>query len=245
MSRLLMIGAWLVDLSSVYKLPLIALIAYLLGSFNTSIVVSKVALNKDIRDYGSGNAGFTNAVRSMGLKRGMLVMLGDVTKCALAVLIGQLIYSGNMSFNGGAEGRLLAGAFVFLGHIYPLYFGFRGGKGVLTYGITMAFFDWRIFLIGLGVFLLIAVTTRYVSLGSILASVSLPVMVFLFSRTSLTEQDMAIGYTLVALFMSAVLIIKHRENIVRLLKGTESKFSFKGKALMEEEEETTPEEKTG
>ncbi|HHX73170.1 MAG TPA: glycerol-3-phosphate 1-O-acyltransferase PlsY [Clostridiales bacterium] len=236
MSRLLMIAAWLVDLQAIFKLPLIALIAYLLGSFNTSIVVSKVALKKDIRDYGSGNAGFTNAVRSMGVKRGMLVMLGDITKCALAVLIGQLIYSGNMSFDAGAAGRLLAGAFVFLGHIYPVYFGFRGGKGVLTYAITMVFFDWRIFIIGMSVFFLIALTTKFISLGSILASMSLPLMVFLFSRTNLTDQDMALGYTLVAAFMSGLLVFKHRENIVRLVNGTESKFSFKGKALMEEDE---------
>ena len=205
MNPIVSVSTWFVNLNAWFQLPLIAVISYLLGSINTSIIVSKVALKKDIRDYGSGNAGFTNAVRSMGWKRGLIVLFGDVGKCAAAILLGQLIYSGNMSFDGGAGGRLLAGAFVFLGHIYPLYFGFRGGKGVLTLGTTMAMYDWRIFLIAFGVFLIISICTRYVSLGS----------------------------TFVAAFMSGLVIFKHRSNIKRLIHGTESKFSFKGKALME------------
>ncbi len=215
------------------RIPLIALISYLLGSINTSIIVSKYYLHKDIRDYGSGNAGFTNAVRSMGAKLGLLVLFGDVAKCALACVIGQLIYCGNMSFVDGASGRLLAGAFVFLGHIYPLYFRFRGGKGVLTLAVTVAMFDWRIFLIGLVLFLIVVLITRYISLGSITIAVYFPIAVYFFSRTDLTAINMSIGYTAVAAGMSAILIFKHRTNIVRLIKGSESKFSFKGKPLIE------------
>ena len=233
MNPIVSVSTWFVNLNAWFQLPLIAVISYLLGSINTSIIVSKVALKKDIRDYGSGNAGFTNAVRSMGWKRGLIVLFGDVGKCAAAILLGQLIYSGNMSFDGGAGGRLLAGAFVFLGHIYPLYFGFRGGKGVLTLGTTMAMYDWRIFLIAFGVFLIISICTRYVSLGSICGSLTLPVMVYLFSQTSMTDLHMSLGYTFVAAFMSGLVIFKHRSNIKRLIHGTESKFSFKGKALME------------
>lgn len=198
MNPIVSVSTWFVNLNAWFQLPLIAVISYLLGSINTSIIVSKVALKKDIRDYGSGNAGFTNAVRSMGWKRGLIVLFGDVGKCAAAILLGQLIYSGNMSFDGGAGGRLLAGAFVFLGHIYPLYFGFRGGKGVLTLGTTMAMYDWRIFLIAFGVFLIISICTRYVSLGSICGSLTLPVMVYLFSQTSMTDLHMSLGYTFVA-----------------------------------------------
>ncbi len=227
------VSAWFVGLEPWFQLPMIALISYLLGSINTSIIVSKVSLKKDIRNYGSGNAGFTNAIRSMGLKRGLIVLLGDVGKCAAAILIGQLLYCGNMNFNAGAGGRLLAGAFVFLGHIYPVFFGFRGGKGVLTLGTTMLMYDWRIFLIGFGVFLIISILTHYISLGSICGSLTLPVMVYLFSQTSMTELEMSLGYTVVAAFMSGLVIFKHRANIVRLLHGTESKFTFKGKALME------------
>ena len=215
------------------RLVLIAVISYLLGSINTSIIVSRLCLNKDIRNYGSGNAGFTNAVRSMGIKLAMLVFFGDIAKCALACILGQLLYCGNMSFVSGAAGRLLAGAFVFFGHIYPVYFGFKGGKGALTLAVTVAMFDWRIFLIGLAIFLAIVFITRYISLGSIIIGFLFPIAVFVFSRTSLTSMDMSLGYTFVAAVMGGTLILKHRTNIVRLFKGCESRFSFKGKPLIE------------
>ena len=91
MNPIVSVSTWFVNLNAWFQLPLIAVISYLLGSINTSIIVSKVALKKDIRDYGSGNAGFTNAVRSMGWKRGLIVLFGDVGKCAAAILLGQLI----------------------------------------------------------------------------------------------------------------------------------------------------------
>ena len=222
-----------VELHWAAKLPLIALISYLLGSINTSILVSKLTLKKDIRDYGSGNAGFTNAVRSMGWKKGLVVMLGDILKCAVAVIIGQLLYIGNMNFDAGAGGRLIAGTFVFLGHIYPLYFRFRGGKGVLTFGITMLMFDWRIFLIAFSLFLIILTTTKFMSLASICAAISVLPLVLIFLQTPLSDTPMPIGYLFVALFMVLVIIFKHRSNIKRLLNGTESKFSLKSKKLME------------
>ena len=214
-------------------LAAIMLISYLLGSFNTSIVVSKAFLKKDIRDYGSHNAGFTNAVRSMGIKLALLVMAGDVAKCALACVIGQLLYCGNMNFIDGTAGRLLAGAFVFLGHIYPVYFRFRGGKGALTFGITVLFYDWRIFLIGLAVFLIVVLISKYISLGSLVIALIFPVSVILQARTSISAVTMSWGYVIVATGMGALLIWKHRSNIVRLVKGTESKFSFHSKPLID------------
>lgn len=215
------------------RLCIIAVVSYLLGSINTSIIVSKLCLKKDIRNYGSGNAGFTNAVRSMGLKLALIVFFGDIAKCAVACILGQLLYCGNMSFIDGAAGRLLAGAFVFFGHIYPLYFGFKGGKGALTLAVTVAMFDWRIFLIGLAVFLIIVFITKFISLGSIVIGFLFPVAVFVFSRTNLSAMDMSLGYTFIAAVMGGTLILKHRTNIVRLFKGCESKFSFKGKPLIE------------
>lgn len=222
-----------VELHVAIKLPVIALIAYLLGSINTSILVSKIALKKDIRNYGSGNAGFTNAVRSMGWKKGLIVMFGDIGKCALAVVIGQLLYIGSMNFDAGAGGRLIAGTFVFLGHIYPLYFGFRGGKGVLTFGITILMFDWRIFLIAFSLFLIILFTTKLMSLASICAAISVLPLVVVFLQTPLSGTPMPFGYFFVALFMVLVIIFKHRTNIKRLITKTESKFSFKSNKLME------------
>lgn len=217
----------------VIRIPLIIVISYLLGSVNTSIIVSKYFLKKDIRNYGSGNAGFTNAVRSMGVKLALIVLFGDVLKCAVACIIGQLIFCESMSFADGSAGRLLAGAFVFLGHIYPLYFRFRGGKGALTLAVTVAMFDWRIFLFGLAVFLAVVFITRYISLGSIVIAALFPLAVLISSLIEHTPTDMTIGCTAVAAVMGATLIIKHRTNIVRLAKGTESRFSFKGKPLIE------------
>ncbi len=222
-----------VELHVAIKLPVIALVAYLLGSINTSILVSKIALKKDIRNYGSGNAGFTNAVRSMGWKKGLIVMFGDIGKCALAVVIGQLLYIGSMNFDAGAGGRLIAGTFVFLGHIYPLYFGFKGGKGVLTFGITILMFDWRIFLIAFSLFLIILFTTKLMSLASICAAISVLPLVVVFLQTPLSGTPMPFGYFFVALFMVLVIIFKHRTNIKRLITKTESKFSFKSNKLME------------
>ncbi len=222
-----------VELHVAIKLPVIALIAYLLGSINTSILVSKIALKKDIRNYGSGNAGFTNAVRSMGWKKGLIVMFGDIGKCALAVVIGQLLYIGSMNFDAGAGGRLIAGTCVFLGHIYPLYFGFKGGKGVLTFGITILMFDWRIFLIAFSLFLIILFTTKLMSLASICAAISVLPLVVVFLQTPLSGTPMPFGYFFVALFMVLVIIFKHRTNIKRLITKTESKFSFKSNKLME------------
>ncbi len=226
---------WLVELTPWVRLPLIAVISYLLGSINTSILVSRWAYRKDIRDYGSGNAGFTNAVRTMGWRRGLIVFVGDAAKCALAVLIGQLLYTGSLDFVEGAAGRLLAGAFVSFGHLYPLYFRFRGGKGVVTTEIAIMMFDWRIGLIVMGVFFLVVLLTRYISLGSLCGAVAIPVLVYVFSANTPGDIRMGWGYTALSAIVCLVVIIKHRTNIVRLWKGTESRFAFREKGELDEE----------
>ena len=111
---------------------IIAVCAYLLGSLSFAIIVSKLTLGKDIRNYGSGNAGLTNAYRTMGAKKTLLVLLGDIAKGAAAVSIGMVL--------AGPVGKLTAGIFVILGHMFPLYFGFKGGKGVLVGAVMLAFF---------------------------------------------------------------------------------------------------------
>ena len=126
---------------------IIAVCAYLLGSLSFAIIVSKLTLGKDIRNYGSGNAGLTNAYRTMGAKKTLLVLLGDIAKGAAAVSIGMVL--------AGPVGKLTAGIFVILGHMFPLYFGFKGGKGVLVGAVMLAFFDWRVFGIAFVLFLLI------------------------------------------------------------------------------------------
>lgn len=192
---------------------IIAAVSYLLGSLNSAIIVSKSMLRDDIRSYGSGNAGLTNSYRTMGPKMTFLVLFGDILKGVVAILVGAYLM--------GALGKLIAGAFVIVGHVFPLYFGFKGGKGVLV-GATMLFlFDWRIFLIAITLFVLAVVLTKWVSLGSILAAISFPISTYFFYRD--------FPFTVIAILLGAAVVYMHRSNIGRILKGTESKFSFKSK----------------
>lgn len=198
---------------SVLDFILIAVEAYLLGSLNAAIVVSKLLRGYDIRDKGSGNAGLTNSLRTMGAKCTVLVLLGDVGKGVVAALVG--------GYLAGPLGKLVSGIFVMLGHMFPLYFGFRGGKGALV-GVTMLFvFDWRVFCIAMAVFTVVVVLTRYVSLGSMLGAASFP-----FSTWFLYHDPL---YVALAALMAAGLIFMHRGNISRLIAGTERRLSFRGK----------------
>lgn len=205
----------------------IAISAYLLGSLSFAIIVCKMTLHKDIRDYGSGNAGLTNAYRTMGASKTLLVLLGDIAKGAAAVAIGALL--------GGPLGKLIAGVFVILGHMFPVYFGFRGGKGVLVGAVMLALFDWRIFLAALALFLIAVVFTRWISLGSVLGAASFPITMFIFYR-----DPVMVG---IAFGMAVAVIIMHRANIGRMLRGEENKFSFKSKKTIESQ--TADEEEQG
>lgn len=199
---------------------LIALGAYLLGSLNFAIVISRLVFRFDIRTQGSGNAGSTNAFRVMGKVWGSIVALGDIIKGIGAVLLGGLAAS-----SLGLEptmGRLVGGLFAVLGHCFPLYFDFRGGKGVLTMAAVMLFIDWKMTVIALAVFFLTVVLTRYISLGSMLAAASLPLTTFLLL-------DHSIGFRILTILIALAIILLHRKNIVRLAKKQESKFSLKKK----------------
>ncbi len=196
---------------------IIAVCAYLLGSLSFAIIVSKVTLGKDIRNYGSGNAGLTNAYRTMGAKKTLFVLLGDIAKGAAAVSIGWVL--------GGPVGKLTAGIFVILGHMFPLYFGFKGGKGVLVGAVMLAFFDWRVFAVAFVLFMLSVVLTKWISLGSILGAVSFPITTWVFYHDPVL--------TAMAFGMAAAVVFMHRSNIGRILHGTENKFSFKSKKTIE------------
>lgn len=191
---------------------ILAVVGYLLGSFNSAIVVSKLTMGYDIRTKGSGNAGLTNAYRCMGSGRTLLVLLGDVVKAAIALCIGGMLMD--------SMGKLIAGAFVIVGHVFPLYFGFKGGKGVLVGATMVALFDWRIFLILFVVFFILVAITRWVSLGSVIAAALFPVFTFVFYRD--------IPVAILTAVMAAAVIYMHRGNIVRMLHGEENKFSLHG-----------------
>lgn len=188
--------------------------AYLLGSFSTSITVSKLFYHQDIRQMGSGNAGATNTLRNFGAHKALLVMLGDGLKAVLAMWMARWLV--------GPEAMLYAGGVAVLGHIFPVYSGFQGGKGVMSAAAMILAFDWRMFLIMLAVFASTVLLTRIVSLASILAAVSFLPSMLLFHRDNL-------WYVLFSGGLAAVVIWKHRSNIRRLKQGTESKLGDSNK----------------
>lgn len=192
---------------------LIAVIAYLIGSLNFAIVLSKTVLKKDIREFGSKNAGTTNAFRMMGAKLGTTVLLGDVLKAFLAVSIGYKL--------GYDEGKLIAGVFVIIGHIYPIYFKFRGGKGVATSAGMLLAFDLHMFAMFISVFLVVLFISKFVSLASMCAGISLPVGMYMYYQEAF--------FVLVGILISLGLVYMHRANIVRILNHEENKVSFKKK----------------
>ncbi len=200
---------------TIQQFGIIAVCAYLLGSLSFAIIVSRATIGKDIRDLGSGNAGLTNSLRVMGAGKALFVLLGDIAKGAAAVTIGALVAS------SAPLGKLVAGVFVIMGHMFPVYFGFRGGKGVLVGAVMLLLFDWRIFLIAFVLFLISVISTRWVSLGSVVGAASCPVTVFIFYRDPVLTA-MIFGMAVAVIFM-------HRSNIMRMLRGEENRISFKRK----------------
>lgn len=190
--------------------------AYLLGSLNGAIIASKNVFKQDIRDFGSGNAGLTNFHRTFGAKGLLIVVAVDVLKTVIATLVGKWL----AGFGGydGSVGIMLAGFGVGLGHVYPVYYRFHGGKGILTGGTLAWVIDWRVGLCAWAVFLIFIVFTQYVSIGSIAAAVTLATTVCIFVPSPTAK--------ILAIISSFLIVFSHRENIKRLRNGTESKLSF-------------------
>ncbi len=191
-----------------------ALGGYLLGSVNTALVIGSLS-GVDIRTKGSGNAGATNAVRVLGKKIGVLVFLGDFIKGILACLIGWLLF----------QNQLIAGVFAVVGHVFPLYYGFKGGKGVSTVLGVLLFLDWKIFLVTGIVMLLLIGLTKIVSISTLTGLVVMCILFFVLHKGAFLLQ----GGVIILTFL---IFITHRANIKRLLNGTENKFGKKnsGKA---------------
>ena len=198
-----------------------AVISYLLGSVNFSILLSRRLEKQDIRDSGSGNAGSTNMLRTYGKKYAALTMLGDMLKVAVAIGIAVLIFGTALFNEQSALIKSFAGFFCVLGHIFPVYFKFKGGKGVATAGGMVLLIDWRIGLILLAVFIITVAITRWVSLGSVIMAVLYPVLTYAFHRSLLL--------TVIAVLFAVIVIAKHADNIRRIANGTENKISFSKK----------------
>ncbi|MBL7905877.1 MAG: glycerol-3-phosphate 1-O-acyltransferase PlsY [Bacteroidales bacterium] len=195
-------------------------IAYLLGSVPTSVWVGKWFFNLDIRTHGSGNAGATNTIRVLGLKAGIPVLLFDVFKAWLAVHISTYLSNPEFSQNQEVIYWIVVGGLAVLGHVYPVFAGFRGGKGVATLvGVVIALYP-ASFLVILFFFILMMILTRIVSVSSISSSVVFPfIAIFIFGENRLP-------LVVLAVIIPAFVIYTHRENIKRLLNGTEKKFDF-------------------
>ena len=189
------------------------IVPYLIGSINPSIIISKRVYKEDIRSYGSGNAGATNTLRTYGKRMAVLILALDMLKAALAIVFGTLLLT---RVFGGA----IAAFFVVFGHMFPIYYRFKGGKGVACTAICILILSPVTFPIILAVFIAIALLTRYVSLASIISAMLFPFLSYVF-------YPLNGGTTLSAFFIGALVVFMHRENIKRLLDGKESKFSFK------------------
>lgn len=204
------------EMSLIFKLLLI-IAAYLLGSIPSSVWIGKRFYGIDVREHGSGNAGFTNTVRVLGWKAGLPVFFIDVLKGYLAVNLVRFsggFIPGSLSF---INFQLILGAAAVLGHILPLYVGFKGGKGVATLlGLLLAIQP-QVTLICIGIFVFIFLTTRYVSLSSMIAGIAFPVLNVLVFHTE------AISLIIFSMIVSILLLLTHQKNIERLLNKEESR----------------------
>ena len=205
---------------------IVGIVAYLIGSISFSVIISKKMAGFDVREKGSGNAGATNMLRSVGKKAAILTLLGDALKGVVAILFAIIVGAIAKS----ADKSLLvqiAGILVVVGHTFPVFFGFKGGKGVATSLGVLLMTNWKIGLICLVFALVLMAVTRMVSLGSIGAAVLFPVLV-LFIHTNFTISEGS-SYFIYSIIMAAIVIFNHRANIQRILNGTENKLSFKKK----------------
>lgn len=204
---------------------IIAITAYLVGSINFSIIISKRMAGFDVREKGSGNAGTTNMLRSVGVKAAAITLLCDILKGVVVILIAILI--GNIV--DGLDDALLvqlAGIFVIIGHTFPIFFGFKGGKGIATSLGVLLMINWQIGLICLVFALILMVITRMVSVGSIAAAILFPVLVIFIGQNYIVPVNNW-SYLIFSIIVAVLVLFNHRENLKRIFTGKENKISFK------------------
>lgn len=210
-------------MSVVFTVALTLLVSYLLGCFNGSVMTSHFIIRDDVRQHGSGNAGLTNFYRTFGGPLTFVVILTDVLKAVVAILVGASLFSGIAVDVAWVPyftilGKYWSALFCLLGHMFPCMFHFKGGKGILSGGTIALMMDWRIALVVWGGFLILAIVTRYVSLGSVWAGASFPfISWYCYPYFSIVVLAFIIG---------GLVVWQHRGNIRRLLHGNENKFSL-------------------
>ncbi|HNW53460.1 MAG TPA: glycerol-3-phosphate 1-O-acyltransferase PlsY [Bacteroidales bacterium] len=196
-------------------------VAYLMGSFSSAVWIGKWFYNTDVREHGSGNAGATNTIRVLGTRAGVIVMAIDIVKAWGAVMLAHLFAIDTWTEAQLVDYKIVVGSLAVLGHVFPVFTGFKGGKGVASLvGVIIALFSPYIFLLVLAWFLTVFILTRYVSLASVTASIFFAVLaIFIFH-----EQN---TYLIILAALIAVFVpLTHHKNIKRLLKGEENKLSF-------------------
>ena len=228
---------WQAYATQIAFIVLAIVVSYLLGSINSAIIVSKTLYRDDIRKYGSGNAGMTNMLRTYGLKAAGLTLLGDILKTVLAIVFTAFLfgfsYVRGISYNDGY--CYMAGLFAVLGHVFPIYYGFRGGKGVLATAAMALVLTPIPFLILITLFVIIVYLSKYVSLGSVTVAVFYPVLVSAYIKFLGLPTP---GILMLCLIILAIFIVWcHRENLKRISNRTERKISIGGKKKKEENEE--------
>ena len=205
---------------------IIAIIAYLIGSINFSIIISKRIAGFDVREKGSGNAGTTNMLRSIGKEAALITLVCDILKGIIAIVIAIIIGAIWQELDRALLVQIAALAVV-IGHTFPVFFQFKGGKGVATSLGVLLMINWKIGLICLVFALVLMALTRMVSLGSVSAAILYPILV-LFIDTNFTISE-GTGYFVFSVLLALLVAFNHRENIKRILNGTENKLSFKKK----------------
>ena len=207
------------------------LVPYLLCGINTAIIVTKIKSGKDIRDLGSGNAGLTNTLRTQGKAAAVFVLIGDILKGVLSIIIIHLLfrYLTGIDTYSHSDGwtwiNYLSGIFAVIGHVFPVYYGFKGGKGILVTFASMLAINWIAGVAPFIVFVIVVAVSRYVSLGSIIAAAFYPFAVLVLSLIQ-NDPCVWINFGLSAM-IGAMLIFMHRENIKRLMTHTEKKLGQK------------------
>ena len=203
---------------------IVGIVAYLIGSISFSVLISKKMAGFDVREKGSGNAGATNMLRAVGKKAAVLTLLCDALKGVVAILFAILV--GVISKNSDKSLLVqIAGILVVVGHTFPVFFGFKGGKGVATSLGVLLMTNWKIGLICLVFALVLIVLTKMVSMGSMGAAILFPVLT-IFINTNYTVSDGS-KYFVYSVILALIVAFNHRSNIKRILNGTENKISFK------------------
>lgn len=218
---------------------IMAVIAYLIGSVNFSVIISKKMAGFDVREKGSGNAGSTNVLRTVGKKAAIITLICDILKGVVSVLVALLVgVIAGESANSAIVVEIAALAVV-IGHTFPVFFGFRGGKGVATSLGVILIVNWKIGLICLVFALALMALTRMVSLGSISASVLFAVLTMFIRDSYIGGIEFDFSFIIFGILLAALVIYNHRSNLKRIINGTENKLNFKKKETKTETEEKT------